>query len=70
MGTQNPPQGHPQSAWRLALAQYLEDTRDPRAAQTWAALGNEFPKDLRVQSAILRARSVQSDRALIRSTII
>lgn len=55
--------------WKLALAQYMELIRDAHAREAWVALGDAYPKNLTVQTAILSAPSAQADRELIRRTI-
>lgn len=56
-------------SWRLVLAQYLDVTRDPDALAKWTEVADQNPKDLRVQTAALRARCRQQDRDFWRRTI-
>jgi Tfp pilus assembly protein PilF len=55
--------------WKLALAQYLDLTHDAGALAGWVGLADANPNDLSVQSAALRARCRQQDRAFWRRTI-
>src|SRR5690606_5295305 len=43
--------------WRFTMARYRESARDPEAGATWAKLGDDYPNDLAVQTAILDAPS-------------
>jgi tetratricopeptide (TPR) repeat protein len=56
--------------WQLALTHYKELIRDPAARAEWMKLGDEHPKDLSVQTAILKsAASTRNDRDFIARTI-
>jgi tetratricopeptide (TPR) repeat protein len=56
--------------WDRAICQYREAARDPQAAAAWKKLGNDYPNDVTVQSAILtNGNSAWADREFIRSTI-
>ncbi|MCC6423786.1 MAG: tetratricopeptide repeat protein [Phycisphaerales bacterium] len=55
--------------WKLALAQYLELIRDPKARDSWIALGDAYPKNLTVQTAVLASTSAHADREFIKRTI-
>lgn len=56
-------------AWQLAWAQFLDRVSDARAAETWVALGDKYPDNLRIQRMVLDARSVQDDRDFMDRTI-
>ncbi len=64
-------QSHGDAApWRLAVARWLEDSKDPAATNAWVALGDAFPGDLAVQRAVLDAApSARADRAFVGRTI-
>jgi tetratricopeptide (TPR) repeat protein len=56
--------------WDRAVCQYREAAHDPQAAAEWKKLGNNYPNDVTVQSAILtNGNSAWADRDFIRSTI-
>ncbi|HEV2296476.1 MAG TPA: tetratricopeptide repeat protein [Tepidisphaeraceae bacterium] len=56
--------------WQLALAQFREQTKDPKAAEAWLSLGEAYPNDIAVQTAILRsAPSARHNRPFIERTI-
>ena len=58
------------AAWQLAIAQYREQTRDPKAAEAWLTLGEAHPGDIAVQTGILRsAASAKGNRPFIERTI-
>jgi tetratricopeptide (TPR) repeat protein len=58
-----------QLQWALALAQYLDLVGSPDALPKWVGLADQRPKDLRVQTAALRARCRQQDRDFWKRTI-
>ncbi len=56
--------------WQRAICQYREASHDPAAAADWQKLGDAYPTDIAVQTAILTtADSAWSNRAFIKSTI-
>jgi tetratricopeptide (TPR) repeat protein len=55
--------------WRLAIAQYREGTKDPQVLVDWEALGQQYPNDLAVQTAITYAPSRVRDRQFWLDTI-
>jgi tetratricopeptide (TPR) repeat protein len=56
--------------WERAICQYREVSHDPGAAAAWEKLGNTYPNDIGIQSAILTAgNSAWADRDFIRQTI-
>ena len=55
--------------WRRVVAQYLDLAGDPEALKHWVELADQHPGDLLVQTAALRARCRQYDRAFWRRTI-
>jgi tetratricopeptide (TPR) repeat protein len=56
--------------WDRAICQYREVSLDPGAAAAWEKLGNTYPNDINVQSAILTSgNSAWADRDFIRQTI-
>ncbi len=58
------------SFWERAICQYREASHDPGAAAAWQKLGNDYPGDIGVQTAILSTgESAWSNRAFIKSTI-
>ena len=58
------------AAWRLAVAHWLEEARDPASTDAWVALGDAFPGDLAVQRAVLEtAPTARADRPFIGRTI-
>jgi tetratricopeptide (TPR) repeat protein len=58
------------AAWQLVIAQYREQTRDPKAAAAWLTLGEAYPSDISVQTAILRSgASARADREFVARTI-
>jgi predicted Zn-dependent protease len=57
-------------SWDRALCQYRELIQDPGAAQAWETLGDAYPKDLTIQSAILLdENSAWTNRDFIDRTI-
>ncbi len=58
-------------SWRLALANFLEQIKDDRAAATWIALGDDsaLKTNLIVQHQALAAASAQKDSVFISRTI-
>jgi predicted Zn-dependent protease len=60
----------PNAQWKVAQAEYLEATDDPRAKSAWVALGDDNPNNIAVQNLILNeARSAISDRDFFSRTI-
>ncbi|MGA2441096.1 MAG: tetratricopeptide repeat protein [Tepidisphaeraceae bacterium] len=56
--------------WDRAICQYREVSHDPGAAAAWEKLGNTYPNDIGIQSAILTGgNSAWADRDFIRQTI-
>ena len=55
--------------WQLAHAQFLDSTNHSDAARAWAALGEKYADEARVQRHMLTVRAVQSDPALMRQSI-
>ena len=55
--------------WKLALTQYMELIHDPNAKDSWVALGDAYPKNLGVQTAVLASASAHADREFIKRTI-
>ncbi|HEX4795424.1 MAG TPA: hypothetical protein VH370_16630 [Humisphaera sp.] len=51
------------AAWRLAIARYRDLASDPAALKDWIAIGDQFPADLQVQTAILQSPTRKQDRA-------
>lgn len=49
--------------WRLAIATYLDAAGEPGAAEAWISLADDYPDNVRLQLAALRASSVREDRA-------
>jgi tetratricopeptide (TPR) repeat protein len=65
--SKNPDQAR---TWDRAICQYREMSHDPDAAKAWETLGDAYPKDLAVQSAIVSSEeSAWSDRAFMDRTI-
>lgn len=61
-----------QASWHLVVAQFREYLHDPAAHEGWVKLGDQFPQDLGVQSAIIDlpdSSSAWADRAFIERTI-
>jgi tetratricopeptide (TPR) repeat protein len=62
--------GDDAESWDRVNCQYREMIQDPGAAQAWEALGDAYPKDLPVQSAILLdENSAWANRDFIDRTI-
>lgn len=56
--------------WDRAICQYREMSHDPGAAKAWEALGDAYPNDLAVQSAIVSSEeSAWSDHVFMERTI-
>jgi predicted Zn-dependent protease len=56
--------------WDRAICQFREASHDPAAAAAWQKLGDAYPSDIGVQTAILTtAESAWPNRAFIRTTI-
>jgi len=56
--------------WDRAICQYREMSHDPEAAKAWEALGDAYPNDLAVQSAIVSTEeSAWSDHPFMDRTI-
>jgi tetratricopeptide (TPR) repeat protein len=56
--------------WERAICQYREALHDPGAAAAWEKLGEDYPADIGVQTAILTTgESVWSNRAFVKTTI-
>lgn len=55
--------------WRLAHARFLEEMKDPRAAETWMKLAEERKDDLTVQRYAANAGSVRSNRQFVLGAI-
>ena len=53
----------------MAVAAYLERAGDPAAAKTWIDLGDDYPSDLLVQSAVLQSAARYQDRAFWKRSI-
>jgi tetratricopeptide (TPR) repeat protein len=61
-----------QTAWQLALAEYLQAHHSTEATKTWIELGNANPNDLSVQGAIVdlpENSGVWQDRAFVQTSI-
>lgn len=61
-----------QAAWKVAVAQFHEQLRDPKAHDAWVEVGDKFPQDLSVQSTIVDlpdSSSAWADRDFIDRTI-
>jgi tetratricopeptide (TPR) repeat protein len=52
-------------SWKLARANYLDITGLPDAPAAWKSLAKEFPNDFTVQKAIVSARAVRGDWAVV-----
>lgn len=62
--------GERAAQWLLAVAQFREQINDPKAADAWLSLGEAYPNDIAVQTAILRsASSVKHNRPFVERTI-
>ncbi len=48
--------------WRIAVAEYRDWIQDKDVAKEWVDLGDANPKDLAVQTAVLRSRARFADR--------
>jgi len=57
------------AAWQITTAQYLDAAKDPTAASAWKNALDQFPNDLRVQSAFLKSDTRLAERALWNTTI-
>jgi tetratricopeptide (TPR) repeat protein len=56
--------------WQHAVCQYREVSHDPGAADAWQKLGDAYPNDINIQTAILTVgESAWSNRAFIKTTI-
>ncbi|MGD0462534.1 MAG: tetratricopeptide repeat protein [Tepidisphaeraceae bacterium] len=56
--------------WERAICQYREASHDPGAAAAWQKLGDAYPSDIGIQTAILTTgESAWSNRTFIQSTI-
>lgn len=58
-----------QMQWELVVAQFRESIRDAGTLDSWIALGNKYPKEMAVQTSILRSMYRQSNRDFWASTI-
>jgi tetratricopeptide (TPR) repeat protein len=55
--------------WLAAEAQYLELIGDPRATQAWVALGDQAPRNVNAQRAVLASNAAWQDRQFIDRSI-
>ncbi len=55
--------------WRLAIASYLERTGDGGALKAWTDLGEGYPNDRSIQSAVLRSSTRFLDRKFWKDSI-
>jgi predicted Zn-dependent protease len=56
--------------WDRAICQYREASHDPGAAAAWQKLGEAYPSDIAIQTAILTTgESAWSNRTFIKTTI-
>lgn len=59
----------PSRASRIAIARYMDVIGHPEAASEWKRLGDEHPRDLEVQTAVLQSQAAAADREFIQRSI-